>query len=141
MDNGLEDQRKVNRELLKLAEGLGVKTVATNDVHYLEKGDAEYHDALLCIQTGKLINETKRLKFIRITELVKRQSKLLEDHEKIQESRTENWSQLMDCIVSIRAQIGDEDDLNGLEAELLERIEEFEDAEPSEMPSIVNFWL
>jgi len=63
MDNGLEDQRNVNRELLKLSKDLGVKTAATNDVHYLEKGDAEYHDALLCIQTGKLLNETKRLKF------------------------------------------------------------------------------
>ena len=50
-------------ELLKLSKETGVKITATNDVHYLEKSDAEYHDALLCIQTGKLLNETRRLKF------------------------------------------------------------------------------
>ena len=63
MDNGLKEQKEVNRELLKLSADLGVKTVATNDIHYLERKDAEYHDVLLCIQTGKSIKETKRLKF------------------------------------------------------------------------------
>ncbi len=63
MDNGINEQKLVNRGLLTLAEEMKIKVVATNDIHYLEKSDAEYHDVLLCIQTGKLINETKRLKF------------------------------------------------------------------------------
>ena len=63
MDNGLEEQRLVNRELLQLAAEMDLKTVATNDIHYLEQVDAEYHDVLLCIQTGKSIRETRRLKF------------------------------------------------------------------------------
>ena len=63
MDNGLEEQQKVNPELIKLSKEMDIKTVATNDIHYLEKQDAEYHDVLLCIQTGKSIKETGRLKF------------------------------------------------------------------------------
>lgn len=63
MDNGLAEQRKINGELLKLSEEVGIKVVATNDIHYLGRDDAEYHDVLLCIQTGKTIDETRRLKF------------------------------------------------------------------------------
>jgi len=63
MDNGLEEQQKVNPELIKLSKEMDIKTVATNDIHYLEKQDAAYHDVLLCIQTGKSIKETGRLKF------------------------------------------------------------------------------
>jgi DNA polymerase-3 subunit alpha len=63
MNNGLKEQAEVNRALVRLSAELGVKLVATNDIHYLEKEDAEYHDVLLCIQTGKSVNETKRLKF------------------------------------------------------------------------------
>jgi len=63
MDNGLEEQAAVNRGLLNLGAGMDIQVVATNDVHYLEKSDAQYHDVLLCIQTGKTVQETKRLKF------------------------------------------------------------------------------
>jgi len=63
MDNGLKEQDEVNKNLIRLSKEMDLKVVATNDIHYLEKGDAEYHDVLLCIQTGKTINEKKRLKF------------------------------------------------------------------------------
>jgi len=63
MDNGLEEQKSVNSDLIKLGSRMDIQVVATNDVHYLEKSDAEYHDVLLCIQTGKTVQETKRLKF------------------------------------------------------------------------------
>lgn len=63
MDNGIPEQKKVGRELVELSHKMNVKTVATNDIHYLEKDDAVYHDILLCIQTGKTVNEKKRLKF------------------------------------------------------------------------------
>jgi DNA polymerase-3 subunit alpha len=63
MNNGIPEQEEVNRGMIKLAGEMGLKIVATNDIHYLEKNDAEYHDVLLCIQTGKTINETRRLKF------------------------------------------------------------------------------
>jgi len=63
MDNGIEEQRTVNEELLRIAREMNIGVVATNDIHYLKKEDAEYHDALLCIGTGKTINETKRFRF------------------------------------------------------------------------------
>jgi len=63
MKNGIPEQDEVNKGLLRLAKEAGIKVVATNDIHYLEREDAEYHDVLLCIQTGKLVAEKKRLKF------------------------------------------------------------------------------
>ncbi len=52
-----------NPLLVKIAREIGVKVVATNDAHYLEKKDAEAHDVLLCVQTRKTIDDPKRMKF------------------------------------------------------------------------------
>jgi DNA polymerase-3 subunit alpha len=59
----LVEQRRVNRELARLGQECGAPLVATNDVHYLSRQDAQVHDVLLCIQTGKTVRETNRLKF------------------------------------------------------------------------------
>jgi DNA polymerase III subunit alpha len=61
--NNLPEQLKVNAALLSLAPRWGLPLVATNDVHYLRPEDARAHDALLCIQTGKTINATGRMRF------------------------------------------------------------------------------
>ena len=63
MNNGIDEQEEVNRDLINLGREMNIGLVATNDVHYLEKDDAAYHDVLLCIQTGKTINEAKRFRF------------------------------------------------------------------------------
>jgi len=62
-DNRLEEQDKLNREMIKLSGDTGIPLVATNDVHYLEKEDAKAHDALLCIQTQNLLEDEDRMKF------------------------------------------------------------------------------
>ncbi len=62
-ENGLENQRKVNRELIKLAKELDLNVVATNDCHYLDRADYRAHEALLCIQTGKTLDDPDRLRF------------------------------------------------------------------------------
>ncbi len=62
-DHKMPEQKKVNRGLIKLSKEINVKLVATNDVHYLNKEDSMIHDALLCIQTGKIIEENQRMKF------------------------------------------------------------------------------
>ncbi len=62
-DNKLPEQEKVNRLLIELAKNLSVPIVATNDCHYGERADYHAHDVLLCVQTGKTINEENRLKF------------------------------------------------------------------------------
>ena len=62
-DHGMREQKLVNRELIQLSEETGIPLVATNDVHYLKKEDAVVHDVLLCIQTGKTVDEEDRMKF------------------------------------------------------------------------------
>lgn len=61
-ENGLKEQRKANRGLEALAKKLGIPLVATGDVHYLRPEDKKVQDALVCINTGKLIADPNRLK-------------------------------------------------------------------------------
>ena len=63
MQNGLAEQDLVNGRLVALAKKLGLHLVATNDCHYLSREDAEAHEILLCIQTGKTIHDGDRMKF------------------------------------------------------------------------------
>ncbi|HEY6362504.1 MAG TPA: DNA polymerase III subunit alpha [Vicinamibacterales bacterium] len=60
---GIEEQRVVNSGLLPLARDLSLALVATNDVHYLRQGDHQPHDILLCIGTGKTVNDAQRLRY------------------------------------------------------------------------------
>ncbi|MEH1893486.1 MAG: DNA polymerase III subunit alpha [Nostoc sp.] len=62
-DHGSQEDRIVNVEIVKIARELGIKFVATNDSHFISCFDVEAHDALLCIQTGKLIIEDKRMRY------------------------------------------------------------------------------
>ncbi|MBS4537398.1 DNA polymerase III subunit alpha [Clostridium sp. D2Q-11] len=62
-DHGIKEQKLVNEKLIRLSEELDIELVATNDVHYTNKEDSKFHDVLLCIQTGKTINEENRMKF------------------------------------------------------------------------------
>jgi DNA polymerase-3 subunit alpha len=63
LDHGLSEEKKANPILIELGNQMGIGLVATNDIHYLEREDAEAQDILLCIQTGKKISEEKRLRF------------------------------------------------------------------------------
>ncbi|MCG0278084.1 MAG: DNA polymerase III subunit alpha [Thermanaeromonas sp.] len=63
-DQGLPGQSKVNAGLINLARKLGIALVATNDVHYVRRDQARLQDVLLCIQTGKTLQEEQRLRFI-----------------------------------------------------------------------------
>jgi len=62
-DHGLDDQKRTNPELIKIAKELGIKMVITNDSHYLKKEDADWHDTLLCMQTKSLKTDTNRFHF------------------------------------------------------------------------------
>jgi DNA polymerase-3 subunit alpha len=59
----MEAQQRVNQELLRMSRRLGLPLVATNDCHYLERADAQAHDLLLCIQTGKTVDDKDRLEY------------------------------------------------------------------------------
>jgi DNA polymerase-3 subunit alpha len=62
-DHGLEEQSLVNTQVLKMARELDLPLVATNDCHYLRKADSFAHDVLLCIQTGKTVQDENRLRY------------------------------------------------------------------------------
>ncbi len=62
-DQGLPEEKRVNPHLVEMARKHNLLLVATNDCHYLNKDDAEAHDALLCIQTNKTLDEENRFRF------------------------------------------------------------------------------
>jgi len=62
-DHGLPGQKDINNALARISKETGIPLVATNDVHYVSREDAEVHDVLLCIQTGKTIEDADRLRF------------------------------------------------------------------------------
>lgn len=62
-DHGIEEQRMVNQGVKRIARETGLPLVVTNDAHYIRKEDAKMQDVLLCIQTGKTVNDVNRMKF------------------------------------------------------------------------------
>ncbi len=63
MDHGMPEEKQVNAKLIELARRRGVGLVATNDVHYMRREDAEAHEIMLCIQTGALLSDASHMKF------------------------------------------------------------------------------
>lgn len=63
MDHGLDIERRHREDLVRLAERLGLRYLATNDLHYTYAGDAEAHEVLLCVQTGKTLADPNRFRF------------------------------------------------------------------------------
>jgi len=62
-DNKVEGQKRIHEAMGEIGETLGIPLVATNDCHYLKREDAKAHEVLLCIQTGKSLNDPERMKF------------------------------------------------------------------------------
>ena len=61
-DHGIPEQRLVNQQLMRMSQETGIELVATNDVHYTYESDADSHDILLCIQTGKKVSDEDRMR-------------------------------------------------------------------------------
>ena len=62
-DQGLDEEAFINPQLLKLSEELDIPLAATNDVHYVNRSDAEAHDVLLAIQTATTVDDENRMRF------------------------------------------------------------------------------
>ena len=62
-DHGMQEQQIVNQSLLRMAQETGIELVATNDVHYTYAEDVKPHDILLCIQTGKKLEDEDRMRY------------------------------------------------------------------------------
>src|SRR5213592_3745288 len=63
-DHGMEAQRKCNSALPQIARDLGVGLVAANDVHFLRRSDHQAHDVMLCIGTGKMVQDENRMRYV-----------------------------------------------------------------------------
>ncbi len=63
-DHGIENQTIVNQNLIRISKETGIPLVCTNDIHYIKAKDAEPHDILLCIQTGKTIEDENRMRYL-----------------------------------------------------------------------------
>ncbi len=62
-DHNIAEQKRINPQLVRLADELGVGLVATNDIHYAKKEDAKYQDVLMCIQMQKTVEDEDRMRF------------------------------------------------------------------------------
>lgn len=62
-DHGMREQKQVNMSLVRMSEETGIPLIATNDSHYIYKEDADPHDILLCIQTGKTVLDEDRMRY------------------------------------------------------------------------------
>lgn len=62
-DHGIEEQKYVNQQLVRMSSETGIGLVATNDVHYIYDTDVDAHDILLCIQTGKKVSDENRMRY------------------------------------------------------------------------------
>ncbi len=85
-DHGSLEDRIVNVQMMRLSKKLGIKVIATNDAHYISSKDVGAHDALLCVLTGKLITDQKRLRYTG-TEYIKDEKEMLNlfgDHIEIE---------------------------------------------------------
>jgi DNA polymerase-3 subunit alpha len=63
-DHGMEEQKMCNTALVQIARDLGVGLVAANDVHFLRRSDHEAHDVMLCIGTGKMVQDESRMRYL-----------------------------------------------------------------------------
>ena len=77
-DHGIDEQKTVNQGLLRLSKETGIPLVVTNDCHYTNKEDAASHDVLLCIQTGKKLQDVDRMRFETDEFYVKSEEEMLE---------------------------------------------------------------
>jgi len=92
--NRLPEQERLNRALSEMSRELSIPLAATNDCHYLNRSDAEAHDALLCIQTGKTVDEIKRLKF-------SNDEFFFKSRKEMEESLGEGYGEALDNTVGI----------------------------------------
>jgi DNA polymerase-3 subunit alpha len=87
-DHGIPEQRQIIPGLLRLAEKYRLKTICSNDVHYVKETDASSHDTLLCIQTGSKVAEQNRMRFDSTSFYLKSADEMLKLFNEVPESLT-----------------------------------------------------
>lgn len=100
-DHGMPVQRRIIPGLLKLAKEFDLKTICANDSHYVYKEDAAPHDALLCIQTGKIIADENRMKYPSQEFYLKSRAEMYEIFKEVPESldNTVHVADMVDLVI------------------------------------------
>lgn len=101
-DHGIPEQKEVLVKLTEMSEKLDIPLVATNDVHYLNKEDAELQDVLMCVQMGKFIDDPDRLKFSTDEFYLKTYEEMLEAMPAYQEAIDRTLEIAEKCNISIK---------------------------------------
>src|SRR5688572_20320878 len=100
-DHGLDQDRVVLPAINRLSSETGIPLVATNDSHYLRKGDARAHEILLCIQTGKTMTDPSRMRFTTPDFYLKSRAEMLELFGEVEESLNRPWEIAQRCQVKL----------------------------------------
>ena len=100
-DHELEQDKKVMPLVYDLARDTGIPLVATNDAHYLRKTDARSHEAMLCIQTGKTMSDSNRMKFTTNEFYIKSVAEMMQVFRDIPDSLTRTWDIAQRCQVKL----------------------------------------
>lgn len=99
-DHGIENQVIVNENLIKLSKETGIPLVCTNDIHYIKAEDAEPHDILLCIQTGKTVEDENRMRYLGGQYYLKSPEQMLQLFPHIPEALENSYKIAKRCNVS-----------------------------------------
>ncbi len=100
-DHGLDQDKIVIPELLRLSQETRIPLVATNDSHYMRKSDARAHEILLCIQTGKTMSDPNRMRFTQPEFYLKTRDEMLAMFGEMEEALDRTWDIAQRCKVSL----------------------------------------
>ena len=100
-DHGLDQDKVVIPELLRLSQETRIPLVATNDSHYMRKNDARAHEILLCIQTGKTMSDPKRMRFTLPEFYLKTRDEMLAMFGEMEDALDRTWDIAQRCQVSL----------------------------------------
>src|SRR5579883_2831882 len=100
-DHHLEQDKKLTPELNRLSQETGLPLVATNDSHYLRRDDARAHELLLCIQTGKFLNDPNRMRWNSPDFYLKSRAEMLELFGELEDAVDRTWEIAQRCNVTL----------------------------------------
>jgi DNA polymerase III subunit alpha len=100
-DHGLDQDKLVIPELQRMSQETRIPLVATNDSHYMRKGDARAHEILLCIQTGKTMSDPQRMRFTQPEFYLKTRDEMLAMFGEMEQALDRTWDIAQRCQVSL----------------------------------------
>jgi len=100
-DHGLDQDKVVLPQVLRLSQETRIPLVATNDSHYMRKADARAHEILLCIQTGKTMSDPQRMRFTQPEFYLKSRDEMLAKFGEVEEALDRTWEIAQRCQVKL----------------------------------------